>query len=43
LTYERLGNELDEDLLVVCREHHQAIHEGRGMSLINNKENVRGE
>ena len=30
LTYQRLGCELDSDIIVLCREHHQAIHEGRG-------------
>jgi hypothetical protein len=25
-TYERLGHELDRDLLVVCEAHHRMIH-----------------
>jgi hypothetical protein len=25
-TYERMGRELDDDLIAVCREHHQEIH-----------------
>lgn len=25
-TYDRLGRELDSDLLVTCREHHRMIH-----------------
>ncbi len=28
-TYERLGEELDEDLTVLCRECHHTFHEHR--------------
>jgi len=37
-TYERLGYELDEDLVPLCRYHHKQIHarhEARGGSLTN--------
>lgn len=27
-TYERVGNELPEDLVVLCRKHHEAFHDG---------------
>lgn len=26
ITYDRVGNELHEDLMVLCREHHATIH-----------------
>lgn len=29
LNYERVGDELPEDLLVICRTCHSAIHNGR--------------
>ena len=32
LTYERLGNERDEDLIPLCRQHHSLFHEMLGGS-----------
>jgi hypothetical protein len=32
-TYERLGHERDDDLIVLCRSCHQAFHDHRGMPI----------
>lgn len=37
-SYERLGNELDSDLVPLCRSHHKAFHVAMGTSKGNMKQ-----